>query len=407
MTMRFNKMILPCAALMAALLGTAYAGASSGVGKDSLSQDNQSVLRADALTELVYDRYGVEGSPLLRENYPDDRAYRADYLADGAEGASNAYSYLWPFSGMLSAVGALFEATGDKRYLDMLDNRILHGLDRYYDDSRLPAGFASYVRSEGQSDRFYDDNIWLGIDFAELYLSSGEARYLDRAKVIWKFVASGEDAVLGGGIYWCEQKKTSKNTCSNAPAAVFALRMFEATQDSTYMEAGKRWYDWTKQYLQDPTDGLYWDNVNLKGRVDKRKYPYNSGQMLQSAALLYRFTQDSSYLRDAQRIAASGYQHFFEAFTSADGESFRLLKRSDNWFIAVMMRGYVELYGIDGNERYLNAFRENLDYAWRHARDSDGLFGKHWDGTKQGSRKWLLDQAAMIEMHARMAGIDR
>src|SRR5690606_3833966 len=122
MTMRFNKMILPCAALMAALLGTAYAGASSRVGKDSLSQDNQSVIRADALTELVYDRYGVEGSPLLRENYPDDRAYRADYLAEGAEGASNAYSYLWPFSGMLSAVGALFEATGDKRYLDMLDN---------------------------------------------------------------------------------------------------------------------------------------------------------------------------------------------------------------------------------------------------------------------------------------------
>src|SRR5690606_5896841 len=104
---------------------------------------------------------------------------------------------------------------------------------------------------------------------------------------------------------------------------------------------------------------------------------------------------------DAQRIAASGYRHFFEAFTAPNGESFRLLKRSNNWFIAVMMRGYVELYRADGNVRYLNAFRANLDYAWSHARDSDGLFGKTWNSVDEGSRKWLLDQAALVEMYAR------
>jgi len=401
--MRLHKTILQYVVIMAAFTHTAYANTYGAGGNDSLRQENRSVARANELTALVDERYGVEGSPLLRENYPDDRAYRADYLADGTGEAPNAYSYLWPFSGMLSAMSALFETTGDRRYLDMLDNRILPGLDHYYDDSRLPAGFASYVQSQEQSDRFYDDNIWLGIDFAELYLSSGEQKYLDRAKVIWEFVKSGEDSLLGGGIYWCEQKKTSKNTCSNAPAAVFAFRMFEASQDSMYVEAGKRWYDWTKHHLQDPEDGLYWDNINLDGRVDKRKYPYNSGQMLQSAALLYRFTQDSSYLRDAQRIAASSYQCFFEAFTPLGDESFRLLKRSDNWFVAVMMRGYAELHRIDGDKRYLNAFRQNLDYAWENARDSDGLFSKDWSGSEQASRKWLLDQAAMIEMYARIA----
>lgn len=388
---------------MVMLSGLTYVNASLPAGDDSVSHANRSVARAAELTTLVYDRYGVEGSPLLRENYPDDRTYRADYLAEGTEGTPNAYSYLWPFSGMLSAVSVLFEVTGDMRYLRMLDERILPGLEHYYDDSRFPVGFASYVQRAGQSDRFYDDNIWLGIDLAELYLSSGEQRYLDMAKVIWTFVKSGEDSLLGGGIYWCEQKKTSKNTCSNAPAAVFAFRMFEATQDSLYFTTGKTWYEWTKRHLQDPEDGLYWDNVNLEGRVDKRKYPYNSGQMLQSAALLYRFTEDSSYLHEAQRIAESGYEHFFEAFIPPSGEPFRLLKRSDNWFIAVMMRGYAELHRVDGNNRYLDTFRENLDYAWSHARDSDGLFSKNWSGLDQGSRKWLLDQAAMVEMYARIA----
>ena len=48
---------------------------------------------------------------------------------------------------------------------------------------------------------------------------------------------------MGGGIYWCEQKKESKNTCSNAPGSVLALKLFKATNDSSYFEKGKKLYD--------------------------------------------------------------------------------------------------------------------------------------------------------------------
>lgn len=402
-TSTFATSALAISIVAALCVGRPIQTAANG---DSSVPERQALKRANQLTALIYELYGVAGSPLLRENHPYDLTYRADYLAEGTEGAPNAYSYLWPFSGTLSAVNALFECTGDKRYLNMLEDRILPGLQQYYDDSRVPAGYASYVRSEGLSDRFYDDNIWLGIDFAELYLASREPAYLEMAKRIWKFVKSGEDNVLGGGIYWCEQKKTSKNTCSNAPAAVFAFRMFEATQDSTYFFDGKAWYDWTKRHLQDPADGLYWDNVSVDGKVDKRKYPYNSGQMLQSAVLLYRITKDSRYLQEAQRIAQSGYAYFFEDFTAPEGTSFRILKRSDNWFIAVMMRGYTELYHTDGNGIYIDAFGKSLDHAWKHARDASGLFGKNWKDSGKDSRKWLLDQAAMVEMFARIAAFD-
>lgn len=97
------------------------------------------------------------------------------------------------------------------------------------------------------SDRFYDDNVWLGIDFTDSYRMTGKQAYLEKAKLIWKFILSGKDDVLGGGIYWCEQKKESKNTCSNAPGAVFALKLFQATQDDAYLKQGKDLYEWTKE----------------------------------------------------------------------------------------------------------------------------------------------------------------
>src|SRR5690606_37783055 len=160
----------------------------------------------------------------------------------------------------------LLSATEDTRWLTFMDKHILPGLEQYYDGDRRPAAYASYIREAGFSDRFYDDNIWLGIDFAELYLHSNQPKYLNLAQESWLFTVSGQDSALGAGIYWCEHKKTTKNTCSNAPGAVFALRMFEATGDSTYLRQGAEWYNWTKEHLQDPTDGLYWDNVDLEGQ---------------------------------------------------------------------------------------------------------------------------------------------
>ena len=73
-----------------------------------------------------------------------------------------------------------------------------------------PKAYASYIKDAPLSDRFYDDNVWLGIDFTDVYLMTSQENYLQSAKLIWKFIESGMDDCLGGGIYWCEQKKESK-----------------------------------------------------------------------------------------------------------------------------------------------------------------------------------------------------
>ena len=253
------------------------------------------LVRAEQMRTTLYTLYDVDDTPLLAENYPLDPAARATYLAEGADNQVNKYSYLWPYSGTLSMMSALYEVTGDDAYLAFIDSDVIAGLDMYFDTTRTPYAYSSYV-TVGESDRFYDDNIWLVIDFVDLYFSSGEKRYLERAEQTWQFVDSGRDEVLGDGIYWCEQKKHSKNACSNAPASVAALKLYKATGNEAYLTAGKELYAWCYNTLHDKEDGLYFDNISLAGRISRAKYSYNSGEMIEAGAILHALTGEKEYL---------------------------------------------------------------------------------------------------------------
>ena len=281
---------------------------------------------------------------------------------------------------------------------------VLPGLREYADDRRRPFAYASYIRSAPASDRFYDDNIWLGIDFADLYAATRQRRFLDEAERIWLFVASGTDDRLGGGIYWCEQKKGSKNTCSNAPGAVLALKLYLATGREEYLEQGRALYEWTRKRLLDRSDDLYFDNISLKGAVNKAKFSYNSGQMIQAGALLHRITGKKRYLAEAQQTAAACLTHFFRPVHKPGGGSVRILRRDKIWFDAVMLCGFIELSREDGRQTGLDAFRQTLDHAWTCSRDCRGLLAD-WSGRGREGRKWLLSQAALAEMFARMADV--
>ena len=376
--------------------------------KQVIVGNEPALARAKQTLDSLYSYYSIPGTQLLRENYPSNIAeYTATYLAsEEQKNMPNQYSYLWPYSGTFSAVNALFEATQDTIYQSLLNKKVLVGLEEYFDTRRVPEAYASYINTAPQSDRFYDDNIWLGIDFTDTYLITKENKYLQKAELIWKFIESGTDNKLGGGIYWCEQKKASKNTCSNAPGSVFALKLFQATQNKTYLNKGEQLYNWTKAQLQDSTDYLYFDNIALDGKIGKAKFAYNSGQMMQSVALLYRITGEKKYLQEAQRLAAACYNRFFSHDSQSD-RKYKVLNRGDVWFTAIMFRGFVELYGIDHNSLYIDAFRENLDFAWTEMREKNGLFNDDWSGKTKNDSKWLLTQFAMVEMYARLAEIDK
>ena len=104
-------------------------------------------------------------------------------------------------------------------------------------------------------------------------------------------------------------------------------------------------------------------------------------------------------------MAESAYHRFFDDIGRADGV--RLLRGGELWFDAVMLRGYIELYHINADRTYLNAFLATMNMAWdtRYSRDERGLFGPHYDMRGKNRSKTLLNQAAMIEMLARLSAV--
>lgn len=342
--------------------------------------------RAEQLYPLAVNQFYVPEAGLYREfnpSRPDDKEF----------------SWLWPFSSLISALNALARLPehGATYYDDL--RRMIDVLEAYRDpDAPVPA-YDDYVQSRGGGRKYYDDNEWLGLEFLNAYHTLGDTRYLEDAKTMFEFAFSGWSADMGGGIYWREDDPTTKNTCSNGPAALLALRLFQDTGEQRYVDHALAILDWLKR-LRAP-EGYYWDALASDGTLDKRVYTYNTGTVLHSYALLYQITNEVTYLDEAQALARGGHAYFAPVHPKAGIGIYP----QTPWFNAVLLRGYIALYELDGNPEYLLAMRANLDYAWEHARGTDGMINGDWSGEPDGHfpGRSILDQGAMVELYALLA----
>ena len=295
------------------------------------------------------------------------------------------YSYLWPLCGLIQATNEVEAVTGRKNYFDS----VLQSIQAYYDPSAPAAGYGSYIVKEKKDDRFYDDNQWIGIASLDAYERTKDKKYLDQGLLVYRFMMSGFDTVSGSGLYWKENDHTTKNTCSNGPGVLVALQLYQATGNKTYLDTALLLYNWTKKNLLSP-ENVYYDNIQLPSRkIDKRTYTYNTGTMLQSSAMLYKITGDKEYLKHAQELAEGSLRKFFVKNRFP----------GHYWFNVVLFRGYADLYKIDGERKFLNAMEQDAEAIWQNERDSNNLIGKK-------ERKELLDQAAVMEIFARLAMVN-
>jgi len=297
------------------------------------------------------------------------------------------YTYLW-------SLCALFQASNEIEKIEPASKLMipmLANINYYYNPAPPKPGYTDYIMKLKPGERYYDDNQWIGITSLDAYARTKKKSYLTLGKSMYDFMMTAYDKVLGGGLYWVETSKSSKNTCSNGPGVLVALQMYQSTKEKSYLDTALLIFNWTNKNLQAPSR-LYYDNIKTKdGNVDKVTLSYNTGTMLQSNIYLYEITRNKKYLKDAIEIADASLPYFYGGATFRDGY----------WFNAVMLRAYQHLLKYNKDTKYILGFKRCLDHALLKERNEQGLFiGK--EGVYN-----LVEQGGMLEILARYAWLEK
>lgn len=347
---------------------------------------------------------------LLRESVPS--------------GSGPRYAYVWPYSQALAATIDVLTTTRatagvdpgiDQTYQRDLDDR-LKGLACYW-DARPAFGLPGYDSASlppygDGGDKFYDDNAWIALELLRVYTLTASPEALQRAEEVFRFLATGWAGDLGdgsppGGVYWKLQTPTEsshgRHTCSTAPAAEVALRLYEITHNATYLEWGRRMHTWVDATLRDD-DGLYRDNITPGPRIDPTKWTYNQGTMIGASALLAAHMGEPDYLTQAESIAdaALRYYGYQDGALAPDA----LLFRQDAIFNTLLYRNLLLVNRHRPHPDYRAAFAAYAEVLWSdpahcHQTPNGPLFALD---ARYPDRVTLLDQAAMVSLAALLAG---
>ncbi|RFZ84395.1 hydrolase [Mucilaginibacter terrenus] len=361
--------------------------------------------RAEKVYSNIWKHYRVSSQVgLFSENYPSSKKDTLNYF-QGESVKEKEVSFLWPFSGVFSATNALMKSPALKAKYKTYQDSLVMGIEQYRDTVRKPAGYQAYPVNFEKADRYYDDNGLVGIDYMESYFNTKNPIYLQRAKNVFKFILSGWNDDVGGGVTWLEGHKDQKPACTNGMATLTALKIYQGSKDKYYLEQGKRFYSWMYKTLRDTTTGIITNDVKLDGKQNRTFWTYNTGSLIEAAVLLYQFTGQKQYLQQAQQLAADSYKYY----SGVPHDSNLVLHIDLPWFVTVLFRGYEALYKVDGNYKYLGAIEHDLNYAWMNSRDKYGLTTHSWLPKKPelNKPKWLLDEACIAELYARLSLIKK
>ena len=201
----------------------------------------------------------------------------------------------WNSANALTAVIRYTQSTGDRSYLEVVENTF----------AKAQRGFVKVQRRKpGFINDFFDDNLWWALAWVAAFDLTGDARYRAAAQAIFAHSLSGWDDTCGGGLWWNE-KRDYKNAITNelflTLAALLAARV---PGQREYRDWALREWEWLHgSGLIGPSglvnDGLTAACANNGGTT----WTYNQGVILGGLAALHELTGDEAYLRQGEAIA--------------------------------------------------------------------------------------------------------
>ncbi len=327
-------------------------------------------------TPAQFAQWGRETLEMIRRDfYLPERKLYGEEIVPGQPPRQVAFT--WGVGVMLSALSAAAKA--DPKYRPWL-REYADAVQSYWNPNPPTPGFDVLPWSHGV-DRYYDDNAWMVMALVETSEALRDPKYLRRAEAALAYSLSGWDDKLGGGIYWRESDKASKNTCSNGPTAAACLAVYAHDKDSKYLRWAERIYDWTREHLQDPTDQLFWDAETLDGHIGKTKWTYNTALMIRAGFELGKVTGQRHYLAEVDAMADSSTRRWVDPATGAI--------KDDLKFAHLLLESWLRT-GMVAPARAALAFLHG------QGQDASGHYPVRWDSVAQGPwpKPMLIDQAS-------------
>jgi predicted alpha-1,6-mannanase (GH76 family) len=319
----------------------------------------------------------------VRPGHPaghDAAARRAAIAVAALQASYGPRSYqetsFWQSAVALRAAIDYMRASGSRAYLRDLDATYrAHASDRFLN-------------------RYYDDEGWWALTWISAYRLTGQARYLDQARLIFADMITGWDGTCGGGIWW-SKARTYKNAIANELFLAVAVRLHGLTGDAGYAAWAHREWAWfrgsgmiTPAHLV--VDGL----AACKPILDSPTWTYNQGVLIGALARL----GDRDALRTAREIAGAviaSPQLSPQGILREPCEPSGSCNTDQRIFKGIFGRGLKALYDRVGDPRYQAYLRANAASVWRNDRRGSE-FGLSWAGPFD--RAGTAGQAAAVDL---------
>lgn len=244
-----------------------------------------------------------------------------------------------------------YKRTKDTTWLQMIDD-IYQGAYQKYDAFNWENKNTWFI---------YDDMMWWVISLARAYEITGNSVYLNTSVAGFNRVWRDSYDSTNGGMYWSFSHDI-KNACINYPTVIAAMTLYNITKDMTYFDKAKKIYAWSKENLFDNKTGCVADHKNgNEAAAFSECYTYNQGTCIGAAVMLYKATNDTTYLNDAKLAA----DYTKKSMCDIGG----ILPAEGDWneqgvLKAIFAHYIMEFINDCGQTQYLEWIRDNIKTGW-------------------------------------------
>ncbi len=283
---------------------------------------------------------------------------------------------LWNTTGWWNAANAL-ETTID--YVAITDTIPYRGVIFQTYERQKNGKFPQFINRW-----FNDDDGWWALAWIKAYDLTGETRYLEAAKTIFRSMAQSWDNTCGGGIWW-KKDRTYKNAITNAlflsVAVRLHLRSSTAEEKANYLDWANRTWAWWQQTGMINGENLVNDGLDDRCRNNgKTTWTYNQGVILGGLVDLYRATGDRSLVQQAEAIADAALLHLApKGILQEPCEAQNDCGNDGPQFKGIFIRNLAYLYQTVPKPTYREFILRNANAIWAN-RNADNQFGLQWDG---------------------------